>query len=206
MAAVTIYRSIGDMTFDATFSEEHSSELSVTENPIETGALVSDHAFMKPLKVKVVAGVSDILTPTGNPEYGEGAGRAQTAFEMLCELQKSAEPFDVQTGLKVYENMVCESIQTAQDSQSASILYFTASLREVLIVETESTTYTAHPQAQKTKNKGEVQGNRTDNNQNDAETKRLNRQNNPNEGNRSVGKGLLNLATKVFGTTTAAQK
>lgn len=159
MAQVTISRSIGELTFDAVFMEDHTAELAVTDNPIETGALVSDHAFMKPLRVQITAGVSDILTPTGNPEYGGGSGRAQTAFQLLCELQASAEPFIVETGLKVYENMVCESVKTAQDVNSASILYFVASLREVLIVETESTNYTTNEaQAKKPVNRGEVQG------------------------------------------------
>lgn len=163
---VTIHRAIGELTFDATFQEDHTAELEVTDNPIETGALVSDHAFMRPLRVEITAGVSDILTPSGNPAYGGGSGRAQTAYQLLTELQKSAEPFIVQTGLKVYENMVCESIRTAQERDSAHILYFTASLREVLIVETESTTYppraagSTTQQASKPVNRGEIQGQR----------------------------------------------
>lgn len=201
MPRVTVFRAIGEMEFDATFMEDHVSDLEVTDNPIETGALVSDHAFMRPLRVQITAGVSDILTPSGNPAYGGGSGRAQTAYQLLTELQKSAEPFIVQTGLKVYENMVCESIRTAQDRDSAHILYFTASLREVLIVETESTTYPPRAagattqQASKPVNRGETQGRQV--NQSDAETARLGRQN-PNSGTSGGGQSLLFAATGAF--------
>lgn len=161
---ISIFRSIGDLVFDATFSEAHTSELEVTDNPTETGVLISDHAFMKPLKLTITAGVSSVLLPSGNPAYGDGDERPTTAYELLCDLQREAEPFDVQTGLRVYENMVCLSINTQQDKDSAGIFYFVASLREVIIVDTETVSYPprkagpTQEQAGKTKEKGEKQG------------------------------------------------
>ncbi|MDQ7745451.1 phage baseplate protein [Hydrogenophaga pseudoflava] len=195
MPRVTVFRAIGEMEFDATFMEDHTSDLEVTDNPIETGALVSDHAFMRPLRVEITAGVSDILTPSGNPAYGGGSGRAQTAYQLLTELQKSAEPFIVQTGLKVYENMVCESIRTAQDATSAHILYFVASLREVLIVETESTTYPPRAagattqQASKQVNRGETQGKQVGSSEGQ----------NPNNGTQSGQGADASIAKRIFG-------
>ena len=206
MPRVTVFRAIGELEFDATFTEDHTSDLEVTDNPIETGALVSDHAFMLPLRVQITAGVSDILTPSGNPAYGGGSGRAQTAFQLLTELQKAAEPFIVQTGLKVYENMVCESIRTSQDRDSANILYFTASLREVLIVETESTTYppraggSTTQQASKPVNRGETQGRQV--NQSEAESARLGRQN-PNSGTSGQSRDA-SLARRTLGAVKGA--
>lgn len=165
---VTVYRSIGDLVFDATFIEDHSSELEVTDNPIETGALVSDHAFMKPLRLSITAGVSAVLLPSGNPDYGKGEERPTTAYELLSALQQEREPFDVQTGLRIYENMMCIGFHSRQDKDSSSIFYFTAQLREVLIVDTETTTYPPRKagataqQANKTKAKGEQQGKTSD--------------------------------------------
>ena len=50
---------MGSFVFDAVFEETHEADLEVTDNPVETGVVVSDHAFMKPLRVKISAGVSD---------------------------------------------------------------------------------------------------------------------------------------------------
>ena len=161
---VKIFRSIGDLVFDATFVEDHNSDLEVTDNPIETGSLVSDHAFMKPLRLSITAGVSSVLLPSGNPDFGTGDERPTTAYEMLSFLQREREPFDVQTGLRIYENMVCTNFSASQNKDSSGIFYFTAQLREVLIVNTETVTYkvlklgATHQQASKTKNKGEQQG------------------------------------------------
>ena len=181
---VAIVRTMGGLVFDAVFEESHESDLEVTDNPVETGVVVSDHAYMKPLKVTLSAGVSDTpLNPVAKDKFaGVSRGEAQTihellpdafiydsrpkqAFKLLQELQKKAEPFSLQTGLKLYSNMVCTSIRTSQDKDSVNVLVFQAELREVLIVNTKNATYTPKPKpgptARQTKPKndrGEQQG------------------------------------------------
>ncbi len=162
---VAIIRSMGGLAFDAVFEETHEADLEVTDNPVETGVVVSDHAFMKPLRVKISAGVSDTpLAAVTDDPFASDAGRSRRAFELLTELQKRAEPFDLQTGLKLYENMVCTSIRTSQDKDSSGALLFTAELREVIIVYTQVVTYPPRKpgatkrQAGPKKDKGEQQG------------------------------------------------
>lgn len=181
---VAILRSMGGLVFDAVFEETHESELEVTDNPVETGIVVSDHAFMKPLRLTISAGVSDTpLRQVGDDKFaGMSAAdaeqvrsmlgpdaflydsRSKRAFLLLQELQARAEPFSVQTGLKLYENMICTSIRTSQDKDSAGALLFTAELREVIIVYTETVKYSPREpgattrQAGPKKNKGEQQG------------------------------------------------
>ena len=166
---IIVYRSIGDLVFDAVFEEAHSADLEITDNPVEEGVLISDHAYMMPLQLIITAGVSDILLPSGNPDYGaSGSGRPQTAYEALRDLQEAREPFDVQTGLQVYENMLIKQIRTTQNKHNPDVLTFVAYLREVLIVGTESASYPPRKggettqQASKTKDKGEQQGKTTD--------------------------------------------
>ena len=162
---VAIIRSMGGLVFDAVFEETHEADLEVTDNPVETGVVVSDHAFMKPLRVKISAGVSDTpLAAITDDPFASDAGRSRRAFELLTELQKRAEPFAMQTGLKLYENMVCTSIRTSQDKDSSGALLFTAELREVIIVYTQVVTYPPRKpgatkrQAGPKKDKGEQQG------------------------------------------------
>jgi hypothetical protein len=162
---VAIIRSMGGLVFDAVFEETHEADLEVTDNPVETGVVVSDHAFMKPLKVTLSAGVTDtpLVVGTDDP-FASDAGRSRRAYELLTELQKRAEPFDLKTGLKLYENMVCTSIRTSQDKDSSGALLFTAELREVIIVYTQVVTYPPRKpgatkrQAGPKKDKGEQQG------------------------------------------------
>lgn len=165
MQQVSIIRSVGGLVFDATFQEAHISELEVTDNPVETGVVVSDHAFMKPQKLLISAGVSDvILTQRGADQFASGDSRSQQAFQLLKQLQASAEPFDVQTGLALYHNMLCTAIRTSQDKDTANVFVFEAELREVLIVGTQVVTYpprkagTTKRQGSATTQKGEQQG------------------------------------------------
>ena len=46
-------RRIGEFMFDLVTAESHVSRLNVTENPIETGASISDHAFLAPKEVTI---------------------------------------------------------------------------------------------------------------------------------------------------------
>lgn len=162
-------RSIGGLSFDAVFEEQHLSELEVTDNPVETGVVISDHAFMKPLKLVITAGVSDtLLRERANDPFAGSENRAREAFRLLSELQAAAEPFSVQTGFKLYENMVCTSIRTLQDKETANVFLFEAQLREVIIVFTQTVTYPKRKsgptkqQASKRKEKGEQQGSDVD--------------------------------------------
>jgi hypothetical protein len=162
---VAIIRSVGGLVFDATFKEHHESPAEVTENPVETGVSIADHMFMKPLRVTISAGVSDVqLTPRKNDPFEGGTSRAQIAFAMLGILQSSFEPFDVQTGLKLYSNMVCTNITCEQDKDTAGAFIFEAELREVIMVSTQVVTYPPRATGSTTrqggakKQRGEVQG------------------------------------------------
>lgn len=162
---IAVIRSMGGLVFDAVFEETHESDLEVTDNPVETGVVVSDHAYMKPLRVKISAGVSDARLDIFSADpFASSAGRSRRAFELLTELQKKAEPFDLQTGLKLYKNMVCTSVRSSQDKDSSAALLFTAELREVIIVYTQVVQYPPRKagatkrQAGPKKDKGEQQG------------------------------------------------
>jgi len=136
------------VSFDAVIREGHTSELEITENPIETGVVVSDHAYMKPQRLEVEGAVGDVWL-YGKDQHGNtvedtfrsDASRAGAAFGYLLTLQRLAEPFSVQTGLRLYPNMVITSLTADQDKETAAILIFKASLREVIRVGTRTVTY-----------------------------------------------------------------
>lgn len=46
-------RSIGTITFDVVTTEDHQSDLSITENPIESGAAIADHAVIQPKQITI---------------------------------------------------------------------------------------------------------------------------------------------------------
>ena len=136
--------------------------------PPQLSEKISDYLFEQLNQFSSsLSSVDDVLDQAGVrdlEELTQDAGRSRRAFELLTELQKRAEPFDLQTGLKLYENMVCTSIRTSQDKDSSGALLFTAELREVIIVYTQVVTYPPRKpgatkrQAGPKKDKGEQQG------------------------------------------------
>lgn len=129
------------LVFDATFSEKHEIEAEITQNPVETGVNIADHMFMKPRKVTISAGVSDTpLKTVQGDQFSGGSSRSQKAFDLLTQMQASFEPFNVQTGLKLYENFVCKRITCEQDKDTPFVFVFEAELEEVIFVSTQMVT------------------------------------------------------------------
>ncbi|WP_338404442.1 phage baseplate protein, partial [Xylella fastidiosa] len=48
-----IHRHIGTVTLDAVIEETHQAELRITENPVESGAMIGDHAVLMPQTVTI---------------------------------------------------------------------------------------------------------------------------------------------------------
>lgn len=112
--------SIGPVPLQVLLSEKHNSEVEVTSNPIETGAEVNDHAYVKPKKVELE--VAD--------------GNAAATFNALVTFQEAREPFTLVTGFRVYENMVITEVDATRDKTHSKVLKATVRCREVIIVET----------------------------------------------------------------------
>jgi len=121
---ILLSRSLGGVTLDVVISERHKAEMEIAEHPVERGAKISDHAWRKPYSVELESIVA--------------APNAMSAYEALLAVQKSAEPFDLVTGLRIYENMLIKEMSATRDKEKSRILFFTASCQEVIIVSTES--------------------------------------------------------------------
>ncbi len=122
MTVIAFSRAIGPVPIDCIISERHNTSIEITGNPIETGAEVNDHAYIKPKEV--------IL------EIGDAS--AAEMFNALVRFQESRVPFYLVTGLSVYKNMLISSIDATRDKMMSSILSATVTLREVIIVSTAS--------------------------------------------------------------------
>jgi hypothetical protein len=129
--------------FDAVIREVHSSQTAITDNPVETGVVITDHAFLLPKGLDIEAGVGDISVHTTgiDDRWSFGTNRSSECLDFLHELQASLTPFNVQTGLKLYENLMISNIGTEQTKKTAGALIFTVSLREVQFVNTETVTF-----------------------------------------------------------------
>jgi hypothetical protein len=127
---VFLSRFIGPVPLDVVVREIHESDLTITTNPVEFGANVADHAYVEPkrLRLDAVAGSRPGI-----------AANVAGAYQALQRLQEARQPFDVVTGLSLYRNMLVHRLIVDRDSKFARVLFFSAELQEVIIVDTETT-------------------------------------------------------------------
>lgn len=139
-----------EMVFDVTLSEKHTRKAEITDVPTELGVSMTDHMYMAPNKLTIEIGVSDtplIYDGQGTPSWQlattfTGSGRRTvTAFEALTKLQELGVPFNYQSGLQLYQNMMIESIDVPQEAPDDYELVATVTMKQVTFAVAESIVY-----------------------------------------------------------------
>lgn len=127
-ATIIPRRSIGPFNATVTLEEIASDDLEITQHPVQQGATITDHAYLKPatVSIKIMFNAAD-------------APLAET-YTKLRQLQASREPFDVVTGKRAYKNMLFKSLGQTNDAQTENVLSISAELQEIFIVQVETTT------------------------------------------------------------------
>ena len=121
--------------FDAVFSVDTEHSLTVTQHPVQTGANISDHAFVNPIRMTMQVGVSDAMAYRAGTSYGgDGKTKSVQAYRLLCKLQELRTPMQVVTRLNTYQNMLIESIDVSDDVSTLCALKATVNLVQVLVV------------------------------------------------------------------------
>lgn len=141
-----------EVQLDGVIVERFSNPVTPTSNPIENGAIISDHAIIEPRIYSMDAVITD--TPLGAASIGQvvdnvtnlfgdstgsGVTRSQQAYASLVDLERQREPISVVTGLNTLDNMLITNIMPTRDKDTSNALFFTMELQEVLIVETQIT-------------------------------------------------------------------
>lgn len=124
-------RYIGPIIPGVVVEETHHDALTTTDNPIDTGADVTDHAFMEPSHVEIVAAWSD--SPLG-------WGYSARVYGQLLALQSSRVLIDVATGKRLYKNMLIADITTRTDKETNTSLIASIRCKYISVVSTSATT------------------------------------------------------------------
>lgn len=132
---------IGDIVPHVTVEEVYRDEVVTTDHPVELGAAVTDHAFRRPPVFEIRCGWSN--------STGGSSAIVMQVYEQLRALQEQAraQPIDVFTPRRMYDNMVMGALQVIRDANSNSIIACSMILRQIIIVEAQTTGGDAAKQA-----------------------------------------------------------
>lgn len=154
---------IGGFFFDAYLRLDHTRKTKITQHPVETGAAITDHAYVEPAELIIEIGMSDACVSFVQGQFNQKYSRSVSAIDVIWKLQEQRIPMDVLTRLKVYKNMLIEVVSVPDDWQSLNSLKATVTLREIKVVSVKtvtmnsSPTTSTDPQKTATTNKGTQQ-------------------------------------------------
>jgi hypothetical protein len=130
-----LQRNIGGFIADVTVEEIHTDLLEVTDNPVEQGADVTDHAFVKQPNLLIRAGWSNSsLQAGGDPNY------VTDTYQQFQDLQAGRQPFDIITGKRSYSNMLILRLQVRTDETTEDALMMECECRQINLVNTQTVT------------------------------------------------------------------
>lgn len=156
---------LGGVEFDAVLEDTLEVDVELTGYNIELGARVSDHRIVKPMKWRIIAGISNrpfssaavlaeagagaLSNIVGDSAFGSalagGAGsylagsdeaRSAAALEFLIKLMVEEEPFDVDAGDIQLKDMVVTNLRRTKDPENEGGLIFEAELQEYFALST----------------------------------------------------------------------
>lgn len=143
--------------FDAEIDIEHQQELERTQHPVQTGASISDHAFIKPAILRLEVGMSDAMDSYFNPSTWTGnPSKSVSAYDTMLALQYSRIPLTVTTRLRTYQNMVIDSLNPTDTVKSAHGLRARIVFGQILLANTTQPAVSARPQETNSTNLGVV--------------------------------------------------
>lgn len=151
---VYVNTNIGGWFFDAIISTDYSRELYITENPVETGASLTDHAYVKPVKLVMQIKMSDVATSRIPGQFDGGISRSLQAFQVLATLQSNRIPVQVMTRIGGFRNMLVQSLAIPDDYKTQNGLLCTATLQEVFVAETTTVKISSDGQVTDSTNRG----------------------------------------------------
>lgn len=146
---------VGSLFFDSVLRESHNFSVTSTEQPLEFGANIVDHAYVMPRLLEMDVMVGDIYFSFSTPSSYNLSKRSADALNRLNLLMVKREPLVVISNLVKYNNLLLVGISANQDKTNNSTLMATLSFKEALFVDSESIfVRNENPQYQRPVNSG----------------------------------------------------
>lgn len=123
------FRYFGPITALMTVRESGTDTLQITQHPVAIGAQITDHSFMDPARLDLT-----MMTTNAQPQSW-GEDYVSHVYKQLLDLQASRMTFPIQTGKRLYENMLMTSLTLSTDATTEHALMLSISCQEIIMVQ-----------------------------------------------------------------------
>lgn len=133
-------RSIGDgdntIKIQVVVNETTTDTLTITKQPVQQGASITDHAFMEPTTFShsIYFAAPGFTSSTG------GSDSLNSIYAKLQSLQIKAIPFVVVTPKRIYKDMLMTTLTMTVDKLTENCLAIHATYQQVILVPVLATT------------------------------------------------------------------
>jgi hypothetical protein len=121
-------RLIGEIAVNVVLNESTSDVLTITKQPVQQGASITDHAYKEPTVFTTSILFKYNLTKSLSKIYQE-----------LIDLQNSRTPFDIITPKRIYRNMLIATLSQTTDLRTENCLAINLACQEIIIVKVSTT-------------------------------------------------------------------
>ncbi len=121
-------RKIADIDVNVTITESTNDTLTITKQPVQQGASITDHAYKEPTAFSTSILFRDNLTTSLSKIY-----------QNLLDLQISRVPFDIITPKRIYKSMLISTLSQTTDKNTENCLAINLSFQQVIIVNVSTT-------------------------------------------------------------------
>jgi hypothetical protein len=142
--------------FDCVILADHEQRLRKTEHPVQTGAAISDHAFIEPATLTLDVGMSDAMDAYYPTFLGQNQSKSVSAYQTMILLMFSRIPLTITTRLRSYDNMIVENVHPQESAKSYGGLRMRVEFGQIFRAQVQSTQVSARGQDTQTNNLGSV--------------------------------------------------
>ena len=121
---------IGGYFFDGFMQVDHNIELQTTENPVETGASIVDHAYVKPAEVVMRVMMSDVHQSLVPGQFTGTRFRSTNAWQVLRKLQSDRIHMSIFTTLGLSTNLLITKLSASDTAETFRALSAEVTLKE----------------------------------------------------------------------------
>lgn len=134
-------RTIGPIQVQVIVDEKTTDTLTVTKQPVQQGASITDHSYLEPTVFSATAFFKDnSLSLLGelNSFTSPSTGLAKI-YQSLLTLQSSRAPFNIVTPKRIYSSMLMTALSQTTDKNTENCLSVSMSFQQIIIVDVTTT-------------------------------------------------------------------
>lgn len=130
---------VDSITFHATVEESHEKSATITDHPIEEGAVVSDHVQREPDRYSATLLVTNTPLDITPESLLVDPDRVAATDDAISRTMDAGRPVQVIGAFRRYPQMLIESYTVGRNAQNGQALFAQLSLRAFQTVQAEET-------------------------------------------------------------------